>query len=278
MSTWVRTTKSHPCPICRKADYCGVSADGTAAICMRVESDKVTRNGGWLHRLGTELPPERHRRRPVDVSATNAAVAPSERRAPSVDFERLQRACVAALSSERLEQLAARLAVSMASLRDMGFGWHDGRSYSVPMHDGGLTIIGLRLRTLSGRKWAVAGSRNGLFVNQQTEGSGVVFVCEGESDTAAMLGLGLEAVGTPGAGQCVDMLKAHLHKRDVVVMVDRDESGRRGTDRIAAGLSRVCRSVRLLYPQRGEDVRDWFKLSSPTAAAVLAAARARRCY
>lgn len=277
-TTWVRATKAHPCPICGKPDWCSVSADGSASCCMRVESEKPTRNGGWLHRLGSELPPERRRRRPVGAPAASASVAPSGRRAPSVDFEELQRTCAAALSWQRLEELAAHLCLAMSALRAIGLGWHNGQTYSLPMHDGGGRVCGLRLRTLAGRKWAVVGSRNGLFLDQESSGTGTVFVCEGASDAVAMLGTGLEAVGVPGAGQCVELLKVHLRKRDVVVMVDRDDAGRRGADRIAAGLSRVCRSVRLLYPRRGNDVRDWFNWSHPTAAAVLAAARARRCY
>ncbi len=282
MSTaWFRVSKARPCPICGKPDYCGVSADGAAAICMRMESGKSTRNGGWLHRLGSELPSERHGRRPVGPPGPRDAAGLERRRAsraPPVDFEALQRACAEALSWQRLEQLAAGLRVAMTPLRNMGLGWHDDRAYSFPMHDGGGTVVGLRLRTLAGRKWAVKGSRNGLFLNQRTEGVGTVFVCEGASDTAAMMGLGLEAMGVPGAGQCVAALKMHLRRRDVVVMADRDEAGRRGADRIAAGLQRVCRSVRLLYPRIGKDVREWFGLRHPTAEAVLTSARARRIY
>lgn len=50
-SGWRRVTRQRPCPIGDHPDWCGVSADGRAAICARVQSDHPTRNGGWLHWL-----------------------------------------------------------------------------------------------------------------------------------------------------------------------------------------------------------------------------------
>ncbi len=45
-----RVRKSAPCPVCGKSDWCGASSE--AIVCMRVASDRPTRNGGWLHTLG----------------------------------------------------------------------------------------------------------------------------------------------------------------------------------------------------------------------------------
>ncbi|MBI1926850.1 DUF3854 domain-containing protein [Candidatus Poribacteria bacterium] len=47
----IRVSTHAPCPICDKPDWCGIFDDGSAAICMRVESDRPTQNGGWLHFL-----------------------------------------------------------------------------------------------------------------------------------------------------------------------------------------------------------------------------------
>jgi hypothetical protein len=46
-----RVGKKHPCEICGHTRWCGYSEDGTKAVCMRVESDKPTKNQGWLHIL-----------------------------------------------------------------------------------------------------------------------------------------------------------------------------------------------------------------------------------
>ena len=53
----VRVTKGSPCPICDHTSWCSVFADGGAAICMRIESDRPTKNGGWIHRLGEQTSP-----------------------------------------------------------------------------------------------------------------------------------------------------------------------------------------------------------------------------
>ncbi len=46
-----RATRRQPCEVCGKADWCSASADGARVICMRVRSDKPTRNNGYLHIL-----------------------------------------------------------------------------------------------------------------------------------------------------------------------------------------------------------------------------------
>ena len=61
-------------------------------------------------------------------------------------------------------------------------------------------LVGIRLRSELGGKFAVKRSRLGLFM-AELSGSGLLWVTEGESDCAAALSLGLEAVGIPGAGQ-----------------------------------------------------------------------------
>jgi len=48
---WNRVSRRSPCPVCSKIDWCSVSTDGAVACCMRVESGRALRNGGWLHRL-----------------------------------------------------------------------------------------------------------------------------------------------------------------------------------------------------------------------------------
>jgi len=62
-SSWVRVTRRHPCPICGHPDWCSVSANGRIVCCMRVPTNRTTKNGGWIHHLGypqpLTLPPPR---------------------------------------------------------------------------------------------------------------------------------------------------------------------------------------------------------------------------
>jgi len=78
-----------------------------------------------------------------------------------------------------------------------------------------------------------------------------VWVCEGASDTGAMLGLYVDAVGVPMAGQCGEWLAELLEDRHVVIIADADEAGERGAQKIAAALVRTCPSVRIIPPPDG---------------------------
>lgn len=49
-SDWLRVTKAEPCFVCGKFDWCLISADGSAAICARVKSERPAGSAGWLHR------------------------------------------------------------------------------------------------------------------------------------------------------------------------------------------------------------------------------------
>ena len=44
---WKRVSRSDPCPICGKPDWCVVAED--AVICARIESLKRCGEAGWLH-------------------------------------------------------------------------------------------------------------------------------------------------------------------------------------------------------------------------------------
>lgn len=45
---WWRVDREHPCPVCRSDHWCTISPNGLP-VCMRIESDHPTGNGGWAH-------------------------------------------------------------------------------------------------------------------------------------------------------------------------------------------------------------------------------------
>ncbi|TAK32627.1 MAG: DUF3854 domain-containing protein [Chloroflexota bacterium] len=49
---WRRVSHQDPCPICGKSDWCTTSADGRTVCCMRIESTRSMKNGGWAHAVG----------------------------------------------------------------------------------------------------------------------------------------------------------------------------------------------------------------------------------
>ena len=74
MDRFHKVSRSEPCPVCGKPDWCVVSNDGGTAICMSVESDRPHDRGGWVHVLKSISPvrrvyaPPPVRRRVVDMA------------------------------------------------------------------------------------------------------------------------------------------------------------------------------------------------------------------
>ncbi|ACV63266.1 TOPRIM domain protein [Desulfofarcimen acetoxidans DSM 771] len=50
---FVRVNRHRLCPVCGRSDWCAFNS--TIAICMRVESNKPIKNGGWLHKLSEPM-------------------------------------------------------------------------------------------------------------------------------------------------------------------------------------------------------------------------------
>ena len=149
------------------------------------------------------------------------------------------------------------------------------------MRDDAGRVIGVRLRCPeSGRKWAVRGSRAGLIYSADLLDRDVrrLWVVEGPSDTAAMLSIGLDAVGVPSAG-CGGDLLSDLCRRLVVdgcvIVADADGPGRAGAERLADAVLPVVPSVRVMAPGDGaKDPRAWIVGGADRSAFEAAAADA----
>jgi len=265
---WIRVTRHRPCPICAKPDWCGVSADGEVACCMRVQSDRPARNGGWLHRVAAASPPRPPSRVYVPASPEperdwQALLARWARRTAPVDYARL----------------AHLLGISAASLRRLGAAVSDRPGvWAFPMSDAQRETIGVRLRAEDGRKWAVAGSHNGLFWPDELRAEGPLLVCEGPTDTAALLDLGYDAIGRPSCTGAVDMVIGvvrTLRRRDVVVVADADVPGIDGADRLARALTAAGRRPKVIRPLEGKDARAWVRAGATRAVVDTVIANAR---
>lgn len=258
LDSWKHVTRQAPCPICGKPDWCIRSPDGDAVICYRVQSSKAAGNGGWLHRLRDDpewrCPPVR-RTRPPPVRRFDAAAYHARLRE--------------AWDHVWLDGLSMSLGVSMDALERLEPAW-DSRhqAFAFPMRDGDGSIIGIRLRSYEGRKWAVSGSRSGLFYSPDMQQCEEIVVLEGPTDTAAALTIGLNAVGRPSCNSGIEdlvRLVARLHVRKVTIVSDNDREHRRPTDDSiwrpgpdgAFYLPQKLRRIyRVVVPPR-KDFRDW---------------------
>lgn len=167
----------------------------------------------------------------------------------------------------RAEEVVKRermLGIPAGGLVRLGAAWAAGiGALAAPMMTAPLgKTIGVRLRADDGKKWAVTGSMNGLFVPTGFVGEGPLYMPEGLTDTASLVGLGLDAVGRPSCNGGRELARsvAKLSGRLVVVVTDADAPGRAGADLLASELDRDGVRVKVMVPPPGmKDVREFVR-------------------
>jgi hypothetical protein len=254
-----RVTRSRRCPICDHDTWCLVDPVRGAAICPRVESARRIGDAGWMHN-GDRIPRSTAVERKPELERMVGADAMQER------FERQ--------GFERIPMLALSLGLSLRSLRRLHAGWN-GSSWTFPMQNHRREIVGFRTRSERGEKFAIRGSRSGLFIPQDVDLSGMAFVVEGPTDVAAMLDMGMNAIGRPSCMGCEEEIaRCLMRTQEIVVVADNDEVGLRGAERLVKTIGRDSH-VRIILPPMGlKDARqvanhggvksDWMELIRDT--------------
>lgn len=236
---WIRVTRANKCPICEHPDWCCI---GRLTInCMRVPSPRPAKNGGWLHPIAGE--------KPVVVPR------PVEER-PHINATAIMRDWSSSTTRDMLTGFAVDLGLDVTSLVKLGTAWAPPhRAWAFPMKDACGNIIGIRLRDNAGRKWAVSGSRAGLFYGHQQEG-GTKLVLEGPTDTAAALSIGMDAIGRPSCVGQENMLCDMLRRADrVLIIADRDTPGLRGAEQLQG----MLRCPSLIWCPPAKDLREFVR-------------------
>lgn len=165
---------------------------------------------------------------------------------------------------EYLIRSAALLGLPTEPLSRLSIGWApEHKATTWPMRNDAGAVIGIRLRCPEmAKKWAVKGSKAGLFYDPDTMRAQIhrLFVCEGCTDTAAMLWLGCDAVGVPSAGGGGDLLASlcrRIRPGEIVLMADNDGPGLAGMSKLADSLV-IIAPVRIVSPPSGiKDARAW---------------------
>jgi DNA primase len=158
-------------------------------------------------------------------------------------------------------RLAELLGVTACSLQRLRAGLCGPATWAFPMQQHG-TITGIRVRAEDGKKWAVTGTKDGLFVPWDLNGAlalGAIplVICEGPTDTAAMLDLGLSAVGRSNCQPFDDLLAPLARGRYVVIVADTDSVGQSGAANLRDALKSECKDIRIVTPVGAKDAREW---------------------
>jgi hypothetical protein len=170
------------------------------------------------------------------------------------------------LTDDGREHIARSLGVTADALRRLGVGWCKNQQMTTwPMRDASGKIIGLRLRDPNtGAKRSVQGSAAGLFFDADgianIPSQSQVWIAEGASDTAALLSIGLDAVGIPSAKSGGDLLLALGHRirpSEWIIVADGDGPGLESARLLRSELVIVA-GVRIIVPPSGiKDAREW---------------------
>lgn len=193
------------------------------------------------------------------------AVAPVkiEREArPKIDVYGMMGRWRRATTDAMYRALADRLGVALFSAVAIGGVWApEHKAWAFPMCNGRGQYVGIRLRSDDGKKWAVSGSRSGLFMDRRMTSKELrLWVCEGPTDTMAALSLGLNAVGRPscsdGVFAIVDLVKAQAI-REVIIVADGDTPGVVGAQRLQASLP--CASC--VWLPEAKDLREYIQVA-----------------
>ena len=210
-----RVSKKEPCAACGKDSWCMFSDE--AALCMRMQSQDtfIFRNGdtGWWHSTGLPRRGWTPERKEI-------------KEAPTIDADAMMAYWRASTNSDWVDKMADNLGVNREAVHRLGVAWSPKwQSWAWPMTDGNGSVCGIRLRYDSGKKLAVTGSKQGLFIPKMGA-SYRVFMPEGPTDTAALLSLGVFAIGRPSSSGGLLAIKEtinRLHIREVVIVADNDE-------------------------------------------------------
>lgn len=267
----VRVNAQRPCPVCQKRDWCLVCPTGKAAICKRVESDRLLpKDAGWLHRLEQPIPAFEPPPKRVRSSTTNwhAQAMIHARELPKQNKINLARHlglpddamdCIGLLGQRK----------ELSPIPDCG-EFDLNLCFTFPEQDGSENVIGINRRYEDGRKLHIPGGARGLTIpNGWDQGEGPLYVVEGPTDTAAMLAAGLCAWGRPsntgGVGHLADALSPLPEAVRCVIVGENDKKpdglwpGLAGAVSVAGGLAKLVKqTVRwTLAPRDYKDVREY---------------------
>ena len=255
-----RCDNQNPCPVCKRySDGCLYAKDGSAAICVRTPEGAVKMAGeaGWFH----ILKPGQFKPKPV-----------KKKRPIPINWESLNKCYTQTFQGIAVRHLSNPFQVYGTTLRQIETGW-DREAYTFPVRDSDDQIIGIQRRFPDGSKGMVKGSQIGIFIpriywdNLESDIC-PLFICEGVSDTATALDMGLCAIGRVSCSTGKEhIIKFCIKKRPtrIIIVADNDEVGIRGAKALGLWISQGYKlfsapppDIKIITPPTGsKDLRIW---------------------
>lgn len=243
----VSATRAKPCPVCEKPTS---NREGYCVI-------------DWVRgRVWCGHARDSFQGRFFNLSESEWSAPPKEvktvRDDPEVNWEAEQLDLAAAMTPQLRRKHAKLIGVSESALIRLRAGFHESGAVSFPMRWADGKVGGIRLRCEDGFKFAIRGSKNLLFVPDNFNRFDHAVICEGPTDTAAGIDIGLNIVGRASALTCrEELFKVCQNAKSVVIVRDADEVGLRGAEQVATDLYKKHIPVKIIRPLGHKDLRSW---------------------
>ena len=184
--SWSRCSSGTPCKICGATRWCGYTDQGRVCCMAEAKGRTEDMDTTGFRRLRVDGNGGVHYW-PADQSihvTSNQKPRIKKVTATTINWERIHLKFQSSLPPH-LDWLCAELDIDKLTVSEMQVGWSDGHfAYTFPMRDNNRKIVGFRLRKRDGGKYAIRGSREGLFLPSLVKGpEQMIVIAEGPSDT-----------------------------------------------------------------------------------------------
>ena len=165
------------------------------------------------------------------------------------------------------------------TLWNMQTGW-DGEAYTFPVRNANDEIIGITRRWPDGTKGMVKGSQVGIYIPRISfdplPDEWCLFICEGASDTATALDMGLRVIGRVSCQTGKDHIIRFCLSRDpaqIVIVADNDSAGITGAKILSTDITQAYNRVGGGVPKilvylpgdNSKDLREYVQNGGTTA-------------
>jgi len=172
------------------------------------------------------------------------------------------------LTGDALDALCKSRGLRPQTLRAWRVGW-SGAFYSIPTTGNAKReVTDIRRYRIGSKAMSTTGAHPCLITAAELTDSPRVWLCEGEWDGQAWWEclrrnkVTDDVFATPGALTFPAVSLSLFQGRDVVVMYDNDEAGRKGEEKVLKALKGVARSLVFVHwpadLREGFDTRDWY--------------------